>query len=166
MSRRLLTFREAAEALGWVDDGATDAQRDAAGRRLRWAVMAREQQTGKRIATRLGVRGDRQPKARITLGALSRHLPELQPPKAVELRSNFDAYLASIDDKIGELAAEEITRLVEPQIRELHEKFDGVDGKAETALRQLEALAARVAKLAQHTPGKSPVLTRTDDAKP
>lgn len=120
-STRLLTFREAAEALGWVDDGATDAQRDAAARRLRWAVMAREKQTGQRIATRLGARGDRQPKTRITLGALSRHLPELQPPKAVELQTNLRAYLAELDDRIGELAAEEITRLVEPQIRELHD---------------------------------------------
>ena len=40
MTQRLLTFREAAAKLGWVDEGAPDTEEEAAGRRLRWAATA------------------------------------------------------------------------------------------------------------------------------
>lgn len=120
-SSRLLTWPEAAAALGWTEDGATEGQRTAAGRRLRWAVIAREKQTGTRIATRLGARGQRQPKTRISLSALAQHMPELKPSKPDQLAASFRQYIADLDDRIGEIAAEEITRLVEPQIRELHD---------------------------------------------
>ena len=136
MSPRLLRWPEAAVELGWEPATAPQARREAAGRRLRDAVMAAEQQTGQRIATRL--RGRRQPKTRITLQALHRHLPELKRNKADQLAADFRGYLDAIDEKIADGAAEAVRHLVDPRIRELL--------KADADLQEkLAALAQRLA---------------------
>jgi hypothetical protein len=104
VTERLLTWREAADELGW---GSTSA----AGRKLRHAVRAREAQLGRAIATTIG-RGPK-PQQRITLAALVRDMPELRPapiPKAA---------LRTVVEGLDERIAETIERQVGPQIREL-----------------------------------------------
>lgn len=107
MSERLLTWREAAEELGW---GNTSA----AGRKLRHAVRAREAQLGRAIATTIG-RGPK-PQQRITLAALVREMPELRP--APIAKAAVQRVVEALDDRI----AETIQRQVGPQIRELFER--------------------------------------------
>ncbi len=177
MSQELLTWPEAASRLdGWLKADAGDNEREAAGRRLRWAVMAREQQTGKRIATRLGLQGEGlEPKTRITMGALFRHLPELKRSNPDQLAANFRTYIAELDDRIGELAAEEIERTVQPQIAELHGKVhaaqetaDVANANASRALHQIEQLTKRVLLLddLRAKAGKRREHSGTDDQKP
>lgn len=166
MSQELLTWPEAAAKLdGWLEPDASEEERAAAGRRLRWAVMGREKQTGKRIATRLGARGDRQPKTRITMGALFRHLPELKRSNADQLSAAFRAYIDEMDEHIAEAAAGEITRLTQPQLAELHEKTDAANAKAARALRRVAELETQLKRLLrQKTNAPEPVRTR--DEKP
>lgn len=173
MSQKLLTWPEAAAKLdGWLEEGASDEERAAAGRRLRWAVMGREKQTKKRIATRLGARGDREPKTRITMGALFRHLPELKRSNADQLSAAFKAYIDEIDEQIAEAAAGEIERLVQPQVSELHEKGDKAqetadvaNANASRALQRINELEQQLKRLLRSKTNK-PELARTDDEKP
>jgi hypothetical protein len=137
---RLLTWPEAAVAAGQVQQGAGEAELEAAGRRLRDAVMAREAATKSRIATRL--RGRKRPKTRITLTALYQAMPELKRSKADKLLDDFKAYLADIDEHIDERAAEQVQLLVQPQIRELRQADRELQGR-------LTELARRVATMAR-----------------
>jgi DNA anti-recombination protein RmuC len=141
--QKLLRWHEAALELDPELATASQAVLEAAGRRLRDAVIAAEAQQGKRIATRLA--GRRHPKTRITMGALARHMPELRRSKVDQLADNFRGYLRDIDERIAEGAAEEVQRLVEPRIRELRETDEQLQ-------RELNALAERVALIAKKRP--------------
>ncbi len=132
--RELLTFRKMASRLGWGDSRA-------ASRKLARAVRAREQETGKRIATRTG--GGHQ---RITESALTRWMPELKRSKVDELMVNFRAYLTDIDTKIAEGAAAYVSENVDPRLDELFER----DEKIAKTVDQLGA------RLAQLVTGKAP----------
>lgn len=76
---------------GWLDQelsfsrAAAELQRedDPIGRKLRNLVIARERETGTRIAIRLS--NGKEPKLRVTIGALYRHLPELRPARVDDL---------------------------------------------------------------------------------
>lgn len=144
MNQKLLTWPEAAVELKWEPADAPDAKLEAAGRRLRDAVMAAEKQQGKRIATRL--RGQKHPKTRVTMGALDRHMPELRRTRADQLADNFKQYLADMDERIDERAAKAVQRLVQPQIRELHGKANQAQSDATTALERIDELGKRLAK--------------------
>lgn len=171
MTQRLLTFREAAVKLNWVDDGATEAEQESAGRRLRWAVLVREKETGKRIATRLGHRvASGEPQARVTLGAIYRHFPEFRRHKGDDLAADFRRYLGEIEETIAEQAAEEIGRLVQPQVDEVHERIDVAHDTAERAraeaaatLQRLKELEKVVEELTRKRSTKKPEPTRADD---
>lgn len=70
-----LSFREAAQELG--------RKRDPRGRKLRSMVLAKERRIGREIAIRLS--GAKEPKLRVTLGAIYRHFPELRPARVDDL---------------------------------------------------------------------------------
>lgn len=101
-----LSFREAALALG--------RRRDSRGRRLRNMVIARERQSGKLIALRLG--GEVEPKLRVTLGALYRAFPELRPARVDELASIVRPFVERADERTRFLVREEISQDIEPRV--------------------------------------------------
>jgi hypothetical protein len=139
-----LTFREAAIALGQEDD---------TGRSLRAMVLAREKQTGERIATRLG--GEKRPKMQVTLSAIYTHLPELKPQRTHEdMSKSVRAYITAIEDRIADVAAEKIQELVMPHFKadrkRLTDLEDATDKLAEEDTKTLglvEELSRLVAAL-------------------
>ncbi len=109
MSGRLdqeLSFREAALALG--------RRRDSRGRRLRNMVLAREAQTGKPIALRLG--GTVEPKLRVTIGALYRAFPEMRPARVDELAAIVRPFVERADERTRVLVRDELSQDIEPRI--------------------------------------------------
>lgn len=97
---RELTFREAAAALGRKDDPT--------GRKLRELVLARERQTGKRIAIRLA--GPKRPKLRVTLGALYRAFPEARASRTDALARDLRRYVDELDARVRQIVRDELDR--------------------------------------------------------
>lgn len=130
----LLTWNQAAKALGWTGK--------AAGRRLKRAVLARERQTGKRIATRLG--SERRPDYRVTIGAIRRHLPELRPSKVDDLRERFGEYLASIDTRMSDSIAHHVAEYVEPRLDELWQRDEEIAERVNDLGLRVKLIADRM----------------------
>lgn len=121
-----LSFREAALELG--------RKRDPRGRRLRAMVLARERQTGRPIAIRLS--GPKEPKLRITLGALYRAFPELRPARVDDLVAMARQLSERGDARTKTLVQEVLAQSVEPRLVKL-EKRTAIH---EEYLRKLHAL--------------------------
>ena len=137
MSQELLTWREVTTKLGWPDGGT-----DAAGRRLKRVVLAREAQCGKQIATRTGTGPAAQ--LRVTVGAVLRHLPELR-------RSRFDRFQADmakigtgITGRVSAIVADQLAELVEPRLDELWERDEVLAIEQERTAKQVESLSKAV----------------------
>lgn len=134
-----LSFRKAAAALGMGDN-------EAAGKKLRRLVLAREAATGAEIATRGA--GTERPLRGVTVQAALRYLPELRPPPERQALANaevsvrFRRYLDEIDDRLRGIAREEadavIGETVRPQLDDLREQD-------RQTLEMLAELAERVA---------------------
>ena len=107
-----LTFREAAVALR--------RSNDPDGRRLKKLVIARERQTGKRIAVRLG--GPKSPKLRVALGALYRAFPELRASHADNVAEAMATVVDRIDARTEKLIHKFIERRIEPRLLALEKK--------------------------------------------
>jgi hypothetical protein len=141
---------------GWLDQelsfsqAAAELQRekDPIGRKLRNLVMARERETGKRIAIRLS--SGKEPKLRITIGAIYRHLPELRPARVDDLarlvRPMLERQEERHDARTRILIREENERDVFPRLEIVEKKATAI----ENCLRELDALErlqlARTAK--------------------
>ena len=124
---RELTFREAAAALGRKDDPT--------GRKLRELVLARERQTGKRIAIRLA--GPKRPKLRVTLGALYRAFPEARSAHVDDLALALRELGERFDDRTRLLVREILDRDVDPRIEKL-EKRAALTERYLAAIHELE----------------------------
>lgn len=139
-----LTFREAASALGMSDK---------TGRALRDRVLAREAQTGERIATRLG--GKKRPKMQITLSALYTHLPELKPHRTNDdMSRSVRAYITAIEERIAEVTADKVQELVMPHFAEdrkrlvdIEDAVDALKSEDTKTLGLVEELSKLVAAL-------------------
>jgi hypothetical protein len=111
-----MSFREAAHRL--------NRRRDSRGRALRAMVLARERQTGKKIAIRLN--GEKEPKLRITIGALYRYFPELQPARVDDIarlvRPMLDRTLERASERTRSVVQEEIKKTVVPRIDRLEKQ--------------------------------------------
>ena len=113
---KLLTWREAAQELGWGDSRA-------AGLRLQHAVLTQERLKRIRIATRVQPRGTGcKPHCRITLSALRRHLPELKASAVDELSRNLRKHLTELDRRIAARCTEHINAKLEPRLKELWDR--------------------------------------------
>lgn len=114
--RKPLSFREAAGHLGIGTDRA-------AALRLERIILGREREIGRRIALR--GRGKHKPRRRVTLAAISRHLPELRPSPFEKQRAEFRLHLLEIDEHIMRTSREQaeaaIGELVDPKLQELRE---------------------------------------------
>jgi hypothetical protein len=118
-----LSFHEAAKML--------NRKRDSRGRALRSMVLAREKQTGKQIAIRLN--GEKEPKLRITIGALYRAFPELLPARIDDIHRLMRPMLDRAAERTRSVVQEEIKKTVDPRLSRL-EKNDRI---IRAALRQM-----------------------------
>lgn len=110
-----LSFHQAARKL--------NRRGDSRGRGLRAMVLAREKQTGKQIAIRLN--GQKQPKLRITVGALYRAFPELLPARIDDIHRLMRPMLDRAAEQTRLVVQEEIKATVDPRLKRL-EKNDRI----------------------------------------
>lgn len=126
---------------GWLDQelsfsqAAAELQRenDPIGRKLRNLVMAREREIGRRIAIRLS--DGKEPKLRITIGAIYRHLPELRPARVDDLARLVRPMLERQEARTKALIREENDRTVLPRLAAVEKKASII----EECLRKLHA---------------------------
>lgn len=126
-----MTWDRAAGNLGWMGRGRA--------RRLKRMVFARERETGKRIATRMGTK--RKPAYKVSLSALRRHLPELFKSKVDELEAVVTGYLAGIDERIAGKVADHVDEYVEPRLDELWQRDEKIAGQVMGLAAGVEALS-------------------------
>ncbi len=151
-----LTFRRAAEVLN---------QDDKTGRALRALVLAREAETGKRIATRLG--GQLRPKMKVTLTALFQYLPELRAPKTEDqMMRQIRGYVEAIDDRIKERATEAVQSLVMPHFEDDRRRIASLEQTGEELQASSASLKGLVLKLSEQVAGLVGVPTEKRDLKP
>jgi hypothetical protein len=124
-----LSFAAAAAELG--------RHRDPKGRKLRNMVVARERQTGKQIAIRLA--GAKEPKLRISIGALFRAFPELAPARVEDLARLVRPMLDRAEARTRIVVREEIAKDVLPRIVFLEEE----SGIVRRCLEDLDKLKRR-----------------------
>jgi hypothetical protein len=134
MSQELLTWREATTKLGWADGGT-----EAAGRRLKRAVLARELQSGKQIATRIS--GGPDPQMRVTLSALHRHLPELRRSRVDQLSGVLAEYHADTDRRVEEAIEAKLAEAVDPRLEELWQRDEKLALEVERNTRDINRLS-------------------------
>lgn len=130
-----LSFRAAAEFL---------QQDDRTGRALKTVVMQREEELGIQIATRLGE--SKKPHVRITLSALYKHCPEFRPHRTNnDMERSVRAYISAIEERISEVAADEVQKLVMPRFREVQARLRELEEQDARTLELVEGVAAQVA---------------------
>jgi hypothetical protein len=113
---------------GWLDQemsfsrAAAELQRqdDPIGRKLRNLVIKREQEIGKRIAIRMSE--GREPKLRVTIGALYRHFPELRPAQIGDLVRLMKPMLEKSEVRTRSLVLEEIAERVMPRLERVEKR--------------------------------------------
>jgi len=104
-----LTFPRAAKEIGWTGRWC--------GERLRRLVRRREREIGKRFA----VRDDGGRLSKVTVGALTRYLPELRPSRVDALAATLRPYVQAVDQRTAEAIDQRVGRQVIPRI----EKIEG-----------------------------------------
>lgn len=130
-----LSFRAAAEVL---------KQDDKTGRALKTVVLQREEELGIQIATRLG--DSKKQHLRITLSALYKHCPEFRPHRTNnDMERSVRAYISAIEERISEVAADEVQKLVMPRFRDVERQLDEMREQDARTLGLVEGLAAQVA---------------------
>lgn len=140
MSRNLLTWRKATIELQFEGAGS-----EAAGRRLKKAVLAREVQLGKQIATRLGS-GPR-PKMRITLSAVMRWLPELRRSRVDRLSDALREFNADTDRRVTEIVTEQLAESVEPRLEELWQRDEKLAIEFEGLTKRVNGISRAVSRV-------------------
>src|SRR5678815_4426483 len=132
VSQELLTWREATRALGWSDGGT-----EAAGRRLKDKVLAREAVTHKQIATR--DRGNRP--MWVTMSAIMRHMPELRRSRVDALSKALFEYNAESDKRIANAIEAKLSESVEPRLEELWQRDEKLAVEVEAIGKRIHGLS-------------------------
>jgi len=128
---------------GWLDQemsfsrAAQELQRqdDPIGRKLRNLVIKREGEIGKRIAIRLSE--GREPKLRVTIGAIYRHLPELRPAQIGDLTRLMKPMLERAEARTRAVVQEELKRDVLPRVEKVEKKAAAIE-KCLRTLKDIE----------------------------
>lgn len=127
----LLTFREAAEWIGWGNSRA-------AGRRLARRVIAKEKKLNRTLIVR--TEGPERESRRVTRSMLRAHMREVLPSKVDELKRDMGRHLATLDERIRTASSAFVAEQVEPRLSELWQRDEQI---AET----VNQLGARLALL-------------------
>lgn len=149
MSQELLTWKKATVQLAWKDGGTP-----AAGRRLKRAVLAREAETGKQIATRLKRDGQRIP-LRITMSAIMRWLPELRRSRVDSLSAALAEYRAETGKLLREMISGQIAEHVEPRLDELWGRDEVLAAQVEAVAKDVYSLTEAVSIIQGHRQNKT-----------
>ncbi len=137
MSQELLTWREATARLGWIDGGS-----EAAGRRLKDKILAREVASGKQIATR--DKGQRP--MWVTMSAVIRHMPELRRSRVDSLSKALAAYNAETDRRIEEAIEAKLAESIDPRLEELWQRDEKLALEIEAQGRRIHGLSRAVSR--------------------
>jgi hypothetical protein len=103
------TFPSVARAVGWTDKWA--------GRRLLRLCLRREKELGKKFI----VRDSRGAADKVTLGAVSKYLPELRPSRVEALSDNLRTVAEELARRQRSLASEELAKRLAPLLARLAE---------------------------------------------
>jgi hypothetical protein len=115
-----LTFPQAARKIGWRPDDL--GSYDAAGRRLRRLVVKREAEMAREFALR-----DTSGRAvKVTLGALTRYMPELRPSRVEALAASVRPLLAAFEQRAEEIVTRRLQEEVEPELQKLHDRGEEI----------------------------------------
>jgi hypothetical protein len=158
MSRELLSWKRATVELQWPDGGS-----DAAGRRLKRLVFARERQTGKQIATRMGEGSRTRPL--VTMSAIMRHMPELRRSRVDRLAEAIKEYTDDTDRRVVTIFAEQMAESVEPRLDELYDRDEKLAMAHEALARQVNGISRAVSVISSRMK-KRPRATTSDHEKP
>jgi hypothetical protein len=158
MSRELLSWKRATVELQWPDGGS-----DAAGRRLKRLVFARERQTGKQIATRMGEGSRTRPL--VTMSAIMRHMPELRRSRVDRLAEAIKEYTDDTDRRVVTIFAEQMAESVEPRLDELYDRDEKLAIAHEALARQVNGISRAVSVISSRMK-KRPRATTSDHEKP
>lgn len=118
---------------GWLDQEMSfsraaaelNRQDDPIGRKLRNLVIMRERESGQRIAIRLS--SGKEPKLRVTIGALYRHLPELRPAQIGDLAKLMRPMLEKAEARTRVVVQEEIDKTVSPRLERLEKRATEIE---------------------------------------
>jgi hypothetical protein len=115
-----LTFPVAAREIEWRAD--RGGGHKAAGRRLLRLVLKREQEIGRVFALR-----DRAGRPyKVTLGALTRYLPELRPSRVDTLAASVRPLVLEMDRRAHQIFDERFGDDVEPELQTLHNRDEEI----------------------------------------
>lgn len=115
-----LTFPQAAREIRWAPDA--DGRYRYAGRRLLRLVLRREREIGRRIAIR-----DRAGRPiQVTLGAITRYMPELRPSRIDTLAATLRPLLIEVERRAREIVDDRIEERVEPELQKLHNRDEEI----------------------------------------
>jgi hypothetical protein len=128
-----LTWREASALLGRANDPD--------GRKLKLLVLAREKQSGRQIAIRLG--GEKAPKLRVTLSAIRRAFPDLRAAHADGLATSIRFLAAELDQRHDARTKELIQAELDSDLRPRVGKLEKRTGIMERCIKDLHALDSR-----------------------
>lgn len=115
------TFPTMAVTIGWAQPGFPDAA-DAAGRSLLRLCLRREDE----IAKEFVIRDRRGQPCRVTLGAITRYLPELKPARIDLLTDGLRQVAEGLESKQRGFARDEIAKVftgLRQRVAELESKF-------------------------------------------
>lgn len=157
MSRQLLTWKRATLELQWHDGGT-----DAAGRRLKRLVFARERQSGKQIATRMGEGTRTRPL--VTMSAIMRHMPELRRSRVDRLTEALKEYTDDTDRRVAEIVSEQLAESIEPRLDGLYERDENLAIAHEALAKQVNGISRAVSVISRRVKNR-PRATTSDQQK-
>jgi hypothetical protein len=153
-----LTFPKAAQEIGWAPDPKGGFK--LGGRRLLRLALRREKELGRPFIIRDS--GGRP--VRITLGALTRFLPELRPSRVDSLAASIRPVLAELERRAQAIVRTTIVEEVDPELQRLHDRDEEIAGEVTRMAEALSKLTGQSFSLpkrrAHGTAGHSGTLTR------
>lgn len=148
-----LTFPAAAREIEWRAD--RNGSYKPAGRRLLRLVLRREREEGRKIAIRDGSGRPFQ----VTLGALTRFLPELCPSKVETLAATLRPLLEEVERRARKIVGDEIEDRVDPELQRLHNRDEEIASEIEH-LARLVASAVQPSKPPSNPPPRETARNR------
>jgi hypothetical protein len=143
-----LTFPRAAREIGWEPN--EKGSYEAVGRRLLRLALRREREVGRPFIIRDS--GGRA--SRITLGALTRFLPELRPSKVDSLAASIRPVLVELERRARAIVSEAIVSEVDPELQRLHDRDEQIAGDVEVLAEALMKLTGQPVALPRRNPRK------------
>lgn len=140
-----LTFPAAAEEIGWKPDPKGDYR--AAGRRLLRRCRARELELGQQFI----IRDSADRPVKVTLGALTRFLPDCVPSRVDTLATSIRSLLEEVEERAREIVEERLKVQVEPELQRLHNRDEELAKELEKLAKVL-AIYSKAASLPKAEP--------------